>query len=531
MVEIYRRALAIFIASYLFLLATWCGLDGQGHGRPPLLLIGAPAGLALLPPLPARELPTPPEPPLEFFSSLEAARVAGGDGSAELILVFSHPLNYQQEIVGAGVQVLLYPVDRGSVRAQVASLKEAGYSVAIETVSRFATRLTVSAPGQLFPRLPDSGAEGRARSVVLGFRRTPEAEADLPDEDEAGRIVERASKEVAPGLVHRKYSYYARRGGAHSTMNVLELDPAKSSLRLTLGTGSPAMRSRTRVSEMARRAGAIAGLNAGYFAMNGNPLGLLIDRGKVICSPIYSRSSFGIYNQKRTIFGNPEFSGRITLPSGELEVSHLNEKREDGKVVVFTPEFGESTRTTSEGIEVAVSNGKVIETGGSDLEIPSDGFVIAVHGKRPASLNDLSEGDAVTFDRGVTPPWNLCDVAIGGGPRLLKDGQVSVTGREERFDRGFTGQRAPRSAFGATADGRMIFLAVDGRHPPANCGVSLHEAALILKKMGCVHALNLDGGGSTAMFVNGRIVNTPSDGAEREVSTAILVLPAQAAAR
>lgn len=524
-VEIYRRALAIFIASYLFLLATWCGLDAHGNGRPPLLLIGAPAGLALLPPLPARELPTPPEPPLEFYSSLEAARVSGGDGTSEVVLVFSHRLNFQQEIVGAALQVTLYPLDRGSVKAQVSALREAGYSVAIEPVSRFASRLTLSAPGQLFPRLPEAGAEGRARSVVLGFRRAPDASAEADAAPATGKIVERSRREVVPGLSLRKCTWITRRG-ATSTMHVLELDPARANVKLALGTGSPVMRSRTRVSEMVRRTGAIAGLNAGFFAMNGNPLGVLIDRGKVICSPIYSRSSFGIYQQKRTIFGNPEFSGRIRVPGGELEVHSLNEKREDGKLVVYTPEFGESTRTSSDGLEIAVSGGKVVEVGGSDLEIPSDGIVIAAHGRRPALLASVSEGDEITFDWGVTPPWNLCDVAIGGGPRLLKDGQLDVNSREERFDKNFSGQRAPRSAFGATASGRMIFLAVDGRHPPANCGVSLQETAQIMRQLGCAQAVNLDGGGSTTMVLRDRVLNAPSDGVEREVSTAILILPA-----
>jgi len=524
--DIYRRALAYLIAGYLFLLTTWCALDGQTAGHAPLLMIGTSAGLALMPPLPARELPTPPEPPLEFYASLEAARVNPADGAADLVLVFSHPLNFQQEVAGPALSVLLYPVDRASLKAQGAAVREAGYAWSLESVSRFAARLTVTAPGGLTPRLAAGAAEGRARTLVLAFHCAGGAtscEEDAP----AGRISEQEHSEVVPGLLLRDMSWVAR-SGAHSDLHVLELDPARANVRLALGTGTPVMRHRTRVSDMCRRAGALAGINAGYFAMNGNPLGLLIDRGKVIGSPVYSRSSFGVYQQRRTIFGNPEFSGRVHLPDGDLEVTSLNEKREDGKVVVYTPEFGESTRTDSEGVEVAVSGGKVTEVGTSNVAIPSDGIVIAAHGHRPAALAELSEGDRVTFDRGVTPPWNLCDVAIGGGPRLLKDGQPEVNAREERFDRTFSGQRAPRTAFGVTADGRMIFMTVDGRHPPDNCGATLLEAARIMQLLGCQQAMNLDGGGSSTMVVRGRVVNTPSDGdaREREVSTGLLILPA-----
>lgn len=534
--DIYKRALAYFLSSYLFLLTAWCVLDGQSAGRPPLLLIGAPAGLALLPPLPARELPTPPEPPLEFYSSLEGARIVPGEAGSDAVLVFSHPLNVQQEPHGAGLQVLLYPVDRTSLIAQTAPLREAGFTVACEPMSRFACRLIVTAPGTLSPHIPAGGGEGRGKTLVLSFHRqdAPVARASDEEEDEdasrpRGTLEERARKEVAPGLEHRRLLWTAN-GGAQSTVNVIDLDPARAPVKLELGTGTPVMRHRTKLSEMGRRAGALAGLNAGYFAMNGNPLGTLIDRGKVIVSPIYGRSSFGVYQQRTFLFGNPEFSGRVRLPGGELVAASLNEKRLDGKVVVYTPEFGESTKTTDEGVEVAVAGGRVVGVGEMDLAIPEDGIVIAAHGGEPDILDEVSVGDPVTFDWGVTPPWNLCDVAVGGGPRLLRDGKIDVNARQERFDAQFSGTRAPRSAVGATRDGHMLLVAIDGRRPPLNHGATLTEMASLMRELGCVNAVNLDGGGSTQMWVSGKIVNTPSDGREREISTAILIVPRDAMA-
>jgi uncharacterized protein YigE (DUF2233 family) len=519
-VDIYRRALAYFLSSYLFLLTTWCALDDQGAGRPPLLLIGAPAGLALL---------TPPEPPLEFYASLEATRVASGPSGSNLVLVFSHPLNYQQEVAGLALQVLLYPVDRASLKAQAASLRQAGYAVSIDAVSRFACRLTLTAPGALAPVVPTTGGEGRGRSVALTFQAAGAAsvagETDtVAAERSAGRLQERSRRDLVPGLTLRNMSWYAR-SGAHSTLHVLELDPARAPVRVALGKGSPVMRSRNRLTDMARRAGAIAALNAGYFAMNGNPLGLLIDRGKVIVSPIYSRSSFGIHQQRRYLFGNPEFSGRVHLAGGDLVVATLNEKREDGKVVVYTPEFGNSTRTVSEGVEVAVARGRVVAVGERNVAIPPDGIVISSHGRVPALLDEADVGDGVSFDWGVTPPWNLCDIAVGGGPRLVKDGHLDINSAEERFDSRFSSVPAPRSAVGVTRDGRMILAAIDGRHPPANHGVTLQETARIMLELGCLQAMNLDGGGSTTMVAQGRVLNSPSDGREREISTGILIVP------
>ena len=76
------------------------------------------------------------------------------------------------------------------------------------------------------------------------------------------------------------------------------------------------------------------------------------------------------------------------------------------------------------------------------------------------------------------------------------------------------------------ADGRLILVTVDGRRPGWSAGVTLAEAARLMRSLGARDALNLDGGGSSAMTVRGRVVSRPSDaGGERPVSDALVVLP------
>jgi exopolysaccharide biosynthesis protein len=76
-----------------------------------------------------------------------------------------------------------------------------------------------------------------------------------------------------------------------------------------------------------------------------------------------------------------------------------------------------------------------------------------------------------------------------------------------------SGKRAlnPRSAMGYTRDGRLIILAVQGRTPQQAAGVTLLQEAKILQDLGCYEAVNLDGGGSTCMLVNGKETVHPSD--------------------
>jgi hypothetical protein len=526
-VSIYQRGLTYLLATYLALLSAWClAHSGMGGGTSPLLVIGGHAGLALLPPLPARELPTPADPPLEFYSSVASIRTAAGENSADVVLIFTHPLNYQMEQPeGGGVALLLYPLDRASLQTALSSLEGTGFSATVETVSRFGCRLVLRHSANLEPHL-ERASDGRGTSVTVRFE-APDGESAAA-RGPGGRVRERARRTVAPGLELLRMDWFAA-SGSHADLHVLEVDLAHGGLHLAMAVGEPVLHKRTKLSTMAHRAGALAALNASFFGLeHGEPLGLLIDRGTVISAPVYSRTSFGVYQHQRVLFGNPDFSGRFNTPGGNLPVRGLNEHRNDGSITVYTPEFGQHTRTKTPGVEVAVSGGRVVGIGSQDLVIPDGGIVVALHGGVCAALSNLTIGDEVTYEYGVTPPWSLCDLAVGGGPRLVKDGKPLINSREERFDVRFTHERAPRSAVGVTRDGKLILAALDGRHPPRNCGATLAEMARVMLELNCVQAMNLDGGGSTAMVVEDQIINTPSDGREREVSTGILVLAGNA---
>ncbi len=101
--------------------------------------------------------------------------------------------------------------------------------------------------------------------------------------------------------------------------------------------------------------------------------------------------------------------------------------------------------------------------------------------------------------------------AIGGGPVLLQKGQLLITNNEEmKFSGKAKEDLHPRTAMGYTADGNLVVLVIEGRNPAA-AGVSLTQLATILQGLGCIEALNLDGGGSSCMLINGKETIRPSD--------------------
>ncbi len=120
--------------------------------------------------------------------------------------------------------------------------------------------------------------------------------------------------------------------------------------------------------------------------------------------------------------------------------------------------------------------------------------------------------------------WWKMRTAVGGGPALIHDGKIWITNKEEQLFSGGEIDRHPRTAMGYTKDGRLIILSIQGRFPGIAEGATLEEEAKLLLDLKCFEALNLDGGGSSCLLVNGRQTIKPSDKeGERPVPAVFLI--------
>jgi len=126
--------------------------------------------------------------------------------------------------------------------------------------------------------------------------------------------------------------------------------------------------------------------------------------------------------------------------------------------------------------------------------------------------------------RGINAKWKM-QTAVGGGPVLLQNGEIKITNNEELK---FTGKaiedKHPRTCMGYTSDGRLIVMVIQGRFPGIAEGATLTQEAQLLKDLGCVEALNLDGGGSSCMIVNGKETIKPSEKGEERPVPAVFII-------
>ncbi len=119
--------------------------------------------------------------------------------------------------------------------------------------------------------------------------------------------------------------------------------------------------------------------------------------------------------------------------------------------------------------------------------------------------------------------WEM-QTAVGGGPVLLQNGEIKITNNEElKFAGKAINDKHPRTAMGYTRDGKLIILVIEGRNKQAS-GATLTQEAQIFKDLGCWEALNLDGGGSSCMLVNGKETIKVSDAAGQRPVPAVFII-------
>lgn len=281
------------------------------------------------------------------------------------------------------------------------------------------------------------------------------------------------------------------------------------------------------VSAEAARQKLLAAVNASYFDSDGWVIGCTKDKQHIFSMDTNNRSAYAEKDGKGMIIQDVAYTGTLKLPYGKtLRVKGMNRVRIADDLVIYNEYYAPTTKTNSFGREVKVKDGRVISIStAGNMPIERGTYVISGHGVNAAALAVLRKGDKVVLEETLgSPAADAAEIVISGGPLLLEDGRANIRSRQENIAADIAKGRAPRTAVGLKKDGTVVMAVVDGRSGQSS-GLTLNELAVFLLRQKVTDAVNFDGGGSSVMAVNGRVVNNPSDGRERKVSIGLGVFP------
>jgi exopolysaccharide biosynthesis protein len=294
----------------------------------------------------------------------------------------------------------------------------------------------------------------------------------------------------------------------------------------------------------------IAAINADFFEADGEIVGNMISEGdfvkavKFTDSPFnpFVNSQFAVTYDNKLMIDQFVFKAQLILPDGTVEqINRINSLPDSNSITLYNSFQGDITlqakdkwyvseislipiKKSSDTLFCVVQDSFNI---GGKMKISSQ-LILSANNKSAHYLErEILLGDTLkiilNFNPGITNVQSL----VGGWPRLVKDGVnlIRLNDSIEGVMPGFSKNRHPRTGIGFSRDSSTVFfITVDGRQKSSR-GMTLEEFADLMIEEGIYQGLNLDGGGSTTMIINNKIVNNPSDQTgERKVGNCIVLL-------
>ena len=340
---------------------------------------------------------------------------------------------------------------------------------------------------------------------------------------------------VEPGIEY----LHERIGAAPWSIHVVKIDRSRPHFQLVTALAQDHIYGLAPVTEQLERVTTptqrpVAAVNGDFFVIRpgpyqGDPLGLQIVNGRLVSAP--TGEAFWMSPKGQPRIGAVQAAFRATGPDGLNLTFGLNEKCEPNAAVLYTPAVGASTRTT-EGVELILEREgegpwlplraaeryqariAAVRTEGNTSLRPEI-MVLSIGPELAQKLPALTAGMTVSLDLETTPDLTDVTTALGAGRILVREGQVSNLQRYPH--------RHPRTALGWNAT-HLFLVVVDGRQAGLSKGMNYTELSALLLRLGCTEAINLDGGGSSTLWLGGQIINSPSDGQPRRIANSLIVV-------
>ena len=306
------------------------------------------------------------------------------------------------------------------------------------------------------------------------------------------------------------------------SVTALEVDLKQPQLRLrpiwSNADGSPnGILGLLPVPQMVEKAQAVGAINGGFFnRIRQLPVGAIREGNRWIAGTALVRGAIAWNEKGETLIDRLNFTEEITTATqAKIVLTNLNSGYVQRGIARYTPNWGSNyTPLTENELLIVVKGDRVVAqyqggaVGVGQVIIPSDGYVLVAR-QTPDAAKQLSVGMTVRGRQSFIPEkFSNFPNLIGAGPLLLKNGNLSLDGKLEAFQAGFDTQAADRSAIATTKEkGKLLLATVQAA--PEGVNPNLLQTAEVLKKLGAVDALNLDGGSSATLFLGGNVLNRP----------------------
>lgn len=269
------------------------------------------------------------------------------------------------------------------------------------------------------------------------------------------------------------------------------------------------------LSQMAGQAGAVGAINGGFFnRIRRLPVGAIRQGGRWLAGTALVRGAIAWNETGDVLIDRLNFSEEITTGNQiQIKLTNLNSGYVQRGIARYTPTWGSNYSPLTENeLLIVVKGDRVVAqyqgaaVGVGQLPIPEDGYLLVAR-QTPEAAKQLPLGMTVRGRQAFVPnqfaPFpNL----IGAGPLLLKNGNLVLDAKAETFQAGFDTQAADRSVIATMPQkGKLLLATIQAA--PSGQAPNLFQTAAVLKKLGAVDALNLDGGSSTTLYLGGQILN------------------------
>jgi hypothetical protein len=305
----------------------------------------------------------------------------------------------------------------------------------------------------------------------------------------------------------------------------LEVNPRTVGLKLKpMVTNANTLTGTAPLIQTAQQYLPVAAINGGYFNRNNRlPLGAIRRDNQWLSSPILNRGAIAWNDSGQFYFGRLTLAETLaTSNNQQLPILFVNSGYVQSGIARYTPAWGTYSFLTDNEIILVVQNNQVTnqflggKAGESSIPvtIPQNGYLLVLRGNAVNSAAQLPIGTTLRISSATTPvDFSRYPNIVGAGPLLVQNNQIVLDAKAEKFSDAFIAEKAIRSAICTTATGTVMIAAVHNR--AGGAGPTLTEHAQLMQRMGCVNALNLDGGSSTSLYLGGQLLDRSPNTAAR----------------